>query len=237
MNFKGLVIFVGLAITIAACSQSGLENVKLENKDDSLAYSIGITNYASLAQEGLELDPLILAKAMIDAKEGKSLINETAARGYIQLYFEKLRESEMKEMEEEMKEQYKDVVEMNEKFLAENKEKEGINTTASGLQYKVVKMGDGPKPIATDKVKVHYTGTLVDGTKFDSSVDRGEPAEFNVNQVIKGWIEGLQLMPVGSTFMFYIPSDLAYGSQSAGEVIKPFSALIFEVQLLDIITP
>ncbi len=119
-------------------------------------------------------------------------------------------------------------------FLAENGQKEGVVTTESGLQYEVVKAGKGALPKETDKVKVHYHGTLIDGTVFDSSVDRGEPAEFGVNQVIRGWVEGLQLMPVGSKYKFYIPQELAYGAQGQGS-ITPYSTLIFEVELIAIV--
>ena len=119
------------------------------------------------------------------------------------------------------------------KFLEENKLKEGVITTESGLQYEVIKMGKGAKPTATDKVKVHYHGTLTDGTVFDSSVDRGEPITFALNQVIPGWTEGVQLMPVGSKFRFYIPQELGYGARQAGS-IPPYSTLIFEVELLGI---
>lgn len=128
---------------------------------------------------------------------------------------------------------YGTVKEDGEKFLAENALKEGVITTESGLQYEVIKMGKGKKPSATDRVKVHYHGTLIDGTVFDSSVDRGEPITFGLNQVIKGWTEGVQLMPVGSKFRFYIPQELGYGAQQAGN-IPPYSTLIFEVELLDI---
>lgn len=128
---------------------------------------------------------------------------------------------------------YGTVKEEGEKFLAENGLKEGVFTTESGLQYEVIKMGKGKKPSATDRVKVHYHGTLIDGTVFDSSVDRGEPITFGLNQVIKGWTEGVQLMPVGSKFRFYIPQELGYGAQQAGN-IPPYSTLIFEVELLDI---
>ena len=121
-----------------------------------------------------------------------------------------------------------------ETFLAENAKKEGVVTTASGLQYEVVVAGKGAMPVATDKVKVHYHGTLIDGTVFDSSVERGEPAEFGVNQVIKGWVEGLQLMPVGSKYKFYIPQDLAYGAQAQGKIV-PFSTLVFDVELIAIV--
>ena len=128
---------------------------------------------------------------------------------------------------------YGNVKEEGEKYLAENALKEGVTTTASGLQYEVIKMGKGPKPSATDKVKVHYHGTLIDGTVFDSSVDSGEPITFGLNQVIQGWTEGVQLMPVGSKFRFVIPQELAYGSREMGN-IPPYSTLIFEVELLGI---
>ena len=120
------------------------------------------------------------------------------------------------------------------KFLEENKGKEGVVVTQSGLQYKVITMGDGAKPSANDTVKVHYHGTLIDGTIFDSSIQRGEPIEFPLNRVIKGWTEGLQLMPIGSKFIFYIPADLAYGEASPSPLIKPNSTLIFEVELLGV---
>ena len=122
-----------------------------------------------------------------------------------------------------------------EQFLAENKTKEGVQTTASGLQYKVVTMGTGEKPNFDNQVKVNYKGTLIDGTEFDSSYSRNEPATFRVGQVITGWSEALQLMPVGSKFILYIPQELGYGSREVSNEIKPFSTLIFEVELLDIV--
>ncbi|MFM9053078.1 MAG: FKBP-type peptidyl-prolyl cis-trans isomerase, partial [Bacteroidota bacterium] len=122
------------------------------------------------------------------------------------------------------------------KFLENNKKKNGVTTTASGLQYEVIKQGTGPKPTAEDTVRTHYHGTLIDGTVFDSSVERGEPAEFPVGAVIKGWTEALQLMPVGSKYRLYIPSDLAYGERSAGPKIGPGSTLIFDVELLEIVS-
>lgn len=128
---------------------------------------------------------------------------------------------------------YGNVKEDGEKFLAENALREGVKVTESGLQYEVIKMGKGPKPTATDRVKVHYHGTLINGTVFDSSVERGEPIVFGLNQVIRGWTEGVQLMPVGSKFRFFIPQELGYGAQQAGS-IPPYSTLIFEVELLGI---
>ena len=131
-------------------------------------------------------------------------------------------------------EKYAEYKAENEKFLADNKTKEGVKTTASGLQYKVIKEGKGEIPTETSRVKVNYKGTLIDGTEFDSSYKRNEPATFGVNQVIKGWTEALKLMPVGSKWELYIPQELAYGDRQTGGQIKPFSTLIFEVELLDI---
>ncbi len=125
-------------------------------------------------------------------------------------------------------------IKKGEEFLAANKSKDGVKVTSSGLQYKVITLGTGAKPLATDKVKVHYKGTLLDGTEFDSSYKRGTPAEFPLANVIKGWTEGLQLMPVGSKYEFYIPSELAYGKQGPPS-IGPNQALIFEVELLEIV--
>jgi FKBP-type peptidyl-prolyl cis-trans isomerase len=121
-----------------------------------------------------------------------------------------------------------------EEFLAENKKKDGVKVTASGLQYKVIKQGNGPKPKLTDKVKVNYRGTLIDGTEFDSSYKRGTPTEFPLNGVIKGWTEGIQLMPVGSKYEFYIPAELAYGARGP-QTVGPNQTLIFEVELLEIV--
>ena len=130
---------------------------------------------------------------------------------------------------------YKDYIAQNEEFLAKNKTKAGVTVTPSGLQYEVIKMGTGNKPTANNTVKVNYVGTLIDGTEFDSSIKRGEPAQFPVSGVITGWTEALQLMPVGSKFKLYIPQNLAYGASQAGEVIKSYSTLVFEVELLEIV--
>jgi len=139
-------------------------------------------------------------------------------------------EEEMKKQEEEMKKNFTEKIEAEQKFMDENKSKPGIETLPSGLQYKIVKKGDGDKPKATDRVKVNYKGTLLDGKEFDSGKDVG----FQVNQVIKGWTEALQLMPVGSKWIIYLPYDIAYGGRGAGENISPFSNLIFEIELLSI---
>ena len=152
---------------------------------------------------------------------------------YFTMKMENIRKKEQAKRELEMQEQYAEQVAAGEKFLAENKAKEGVVTLPSGLQYKVVKEGTGAKPTAADVVRVHYHGTLIDGTVFDSSVERGTPAQFNVGGVIPGWTEALLLMPVGSKWTLYIPYSLAYGAEDKGK-IPPFSTLIFEVELLTI---
>jgi FKBP-type peptidyl-prolyl cis-trans isomerase FklB len=162
-------------------------------------------------------------------------MSDEIARGFIMQFVTERQAQQQAQKEEQDKILYKDYISENEAFLAKNKEKSGVIVTPSGLQYEVVKMGTGPKPTANSTVKVHYTGTLIDGTEFDSSVKRNEPAQFPVSGVIPGWTEALQLMPVGSKFRLYIPENLAYGASQAGDVIKPFSTLIFDVELLEIV--
>jgi FKBP-type peptidyl-prolyl cis-trans isomerase FklB len=169
-----------------------------------------------------------MAKGMIDAKNEKAGMDETTARGFIMMYIQNKQQQDMMAMYQGNKEE-------GEKFLETNKKRDGIITTESGLQYEVITMGTGPKPSPESIVRVHYTGTLSNGTKFDSSVDRDEPAEFSVGGVISGWVEALQLMPVGSKFKIYLPYELGYGEGGAGEIIPPFSVLIFEVELLAIV--
>ena len=229
MKIKGLILIVSIITVLTACSQTNVGNIKLETADDSLAYAIGVSTYKGVTDAGWDIDPMVMAKAMIDAKEGNPIFNEVAANGFINLYGRQKQETEAKVA-------YAEQIEAGKKFLEENSATKGILVTPSGLQYKVLEMGDGAKPGLEEKVRVHYVGTLVDGTEFQSSRTNDEPAEFFVNQVIPGWTEGLQLMPVGSKFMFYIPYDLAYGPAGRGEHITPFCTLIFEVELLDILT-
>ena len=236
MKIRVLVIsFFAMAIALGSCSKSAITGAKIKSKEDSLAYAFGIVNYNALMADSLELDPVIIAKAMLDGKNGKPVMSDEVARSFIMVFINQ-REAERTALEaEKNKVQYKDYIAENEAFLAKNKERQGVTTTASGLQYEVIKMGTGAKPTAESTVKVHYTGTLIDGTEFDSSVKRGEPAQFPVSGVIAGWTEALQLMPVGSKFKIWLPESLAYGSSGAGEQIKPYSTLVFEVELLDII--
>jgi FKBP-type peptidyl-prolyl cis-trans isomerase FkpA len=229
MKIKGLVIFAVITAVIASScnTQSGITSTKVKTAEDSLAYSLGIASYFYYQGDSLNIDPVLFAKGMLDSKNGKNALDETSAQGYVMTFMQK-------RQAEKMKAQFGKNIDEGEKFLADNKKRDGVQETASGLQYEVITMGTGPKPGAEEVVKVHYTGTLTDGTKFDSSVDRGEPAVFGVNQVIKGWQEGIQLMPVGSKFKLYIPYELGYGEQGTGP-IPPYSTLVFEVELLEIV--
>ncbi|MCX6326875.1 MAG: FKBP-type peptidyl-prolyl cis-trans isomerase [Bacteroidia bacterium] len=220
---------------LGSCAKSSFKNAKLKSKEDSLSYAFGVVNYNALMQDSLMLDPMIVAKAMLDGKDGKSLMADDIARSFIMGFISQREASKAEKQAELNKETYKEYVAQNEAFLASNKEKSGVTVTPSGLQYEVIKMGTGPKPTAESTVKVHYVGTLIDGTEFDSSVKRNEPAQFPVSGVIPGWTEALQLMPVGSKFKLCIPQSIAYGASGAGDVIKPYSTLIFEVELLEII--
>lgn len=192
---------------------------------DSVSYSIGVVLGKNLLNEGLkEVHTETLVKAINDVLTDSEL--DVSFTDSQKIFGEYLQSQKAK------------VHEVNktagETFLAENAKSEKVTTTASGLQYKVISMGTGPKPSLTDEVNVHYHGTLITGEVFDSSVERGEPISFPLNGVIQGWQEGLQLMPVGSKFRFFIPQDLAYGGRGAGALIKPYSALIFDVELLNI---
>ncbi|WP_205748164.1 FKBP-type peptidyl-prolyl cis-trans isomerase [Dyadobacter luticola] len=193
---------------------------------DSLSAAIGVSFSNSLSSQGVaNINTEVLTKTINAALKGeKTTFTPEDANAFIGNYFQKMMEEKGAVVRVE-----------GEKFLEENKKKPGVVTTESGLQYQVIKTGDGPKPAATDKVKTHYHGTLINGTVFDSSVDRGEPVEFPVNGVIKGWTEALQLMPVGSKWKLFIPYQLAYGERAAGPQIPAYSALVFEVELLEIV--
>lgn len=180
-----------------------------------------------MGDSSLTVDIKLIKQGLVNGMKGSNIqMTAEEAQAYLNSTMQKLQEKRMQEQNGPNKA-------AGEVFLKENAKKAGVVTTASGLQYEVIKKGTGALPNDSSRVKVHYHGTLIDGTVFDSSVDRGEPAVFGVNQVIKGWTEALKLMPVGSKYKLYIPQELAYGSQSMGN-IKPFSALIFEVELIGI---
>ncbi len=192
----------------------------------AVSYCIGLSVADSLIQQNLgEINTQALTQAIADVFEKKELkYSQDQAGQIIQAYVQEIASKEFEGVKTE-----------GEVFLAENAKKTGVTTTASGLQYEVIEAGSGEKPSASDTVNVHYHGTLIDGTVFDSSVTRGMPATFGVHQVIKGWTEALQLMPVGGKYRLYIPQDLAYGAHPhPGGPIQPFMALIFDVELLGI---
>lgn len=195
-----------------------------KTQSDSLSYAIGVSIANFYKEQGItEINSAMVTKAISDCKAGKSKFDDNQVNNII-----------MTCMQEKKSEKSAGTRKAGEAFLAENKKQPGVITTASGLQYTVLKEGTGPKPSINDKVKVHYHGTLLDGTIFDSSVQRGEPLVISVNGVIQGWVEALQLMPQGSKWRLFIPSNLAYGDNDAGPTIKAGSALIFDVELLEI---
>ncbi|MCD8203259.1 MAG: FKBP-type peptidyl-prolyl cis-trans isomerase [Prevotella sp.] len=200
---------------------------------DKLSYSLGLgigRQLIQLGASGIEIDDF--AAAIRDVIAGNELkITHREAQTIVQDYFQKQEEK----LNAEKAEKGKKAKEEGEKYLAENAKKEGVVTLPSGLQYKILKEGTGKKPKATDKVRCHYEGFLTDGTVFDSSVQRGEPAVFPLNQVIAGWTEGLQLMQEGAKYRFFIPYILGYGEGGAGQSIPPYAALIFDVELIQVI--
>lgn len=193
---------------------------------DKFSYAIGLgigQNLLSMGAQSINVEDFAQAiKDVLDRKE--TAISHNEAREIVNKYFEEL---ETKLNAEN--------IEKGKSFLEENAKRPGVVTLPSGLQYEVITEGNGKKPSATDRVKCHYEGTLIDGTLFDSSIKRGEPVIFGVNQVIKGWVEALQLMTEGAKWKLFIPSELAYGAQQAGEMIPPHSTLIFEVELIEVL--
>ena len=218
------IIKISALLLFVACKSDAPKEVVLSNEIDSVSYSLGVNIGENIKTqfEDIKIDNFLTAlKEVIDGTEPK--INNDQALMVIQNYFTKKQSAVSEEKIDEGR-----------KFLEENSKKEGVITLASGLQYEVITNGSGDKPKLEDNVTTHYHGTLIDGTVFDSSVDRGEPASFPVGGVIKGWTEALQLMSVGSKWKLYVPYDLAYGERGAGPQIGPYSTLIFEVELLSI---
>lgn len=231
MKFKSLVALSMLA-ALAACNNDNSKNtVVLDSDVKKFSYAMGLEVGGSLKNFGAEVDAPTFAKAVADALQGaEALMKPEEATQIKQDFFRKKQEAQMAERNAAGAGNKAE----GEAFLAANKNKAGVEVTASGLQYEVLRQGDGAKPAATDIVNVHYKGTLINGEEFDSSYSRGQPISFPLNGVIKGWTEGVALMPVGSKYKFYIPSDLAYGERGAGAKIGPNTTLIFEVELLAI---
>jgi len=219
MSKISFILFIAIGLTFSAFCQ------KSTNKMDSISYSLGVLIAQNLKGQGFDkLDPASLTLAVQDVLAGKpTSISAEEAGKLVNSYIEKQKMS-----------QSEGIINEGKTFLEDNAKKPGVVSLPSGMQYTVMKEGTGPKPGPNDKVTTHYHGTLISGEVFDSSVDRGEPASFPVNGVIKGWTEALQLMPVGSKWKLFIPSPLAYGERGAGGKIKPYATLVFEVELLSI---
>jgi len=222
-----LLLIAGAAIILSSCGQNMTGNAKIVSEEDTLSYALGVDVANSLKRSSIEeLNYEAFVNGMADVFEEKDLkMDKEKIQPFIRNYFTKMREEKAQKNLEE-----------GQVFLEENKTKEGIITTESGLQYEILQEGTGKSPVATDKVKCHYHGSLLDGTVFDSSVDKGKPAEFVLNRVIPGWTEGLQLMKEGAKYKFYIPSELAYGKRGSRN-IQGNTALIFEVELIEILAP
>jgi FKBP-type peptidyl-prolyl cis-trans isomerase FklB len=207
---------------------------ELKTPKQQISYALGLDIGKDFARAGIEVEPAILARGIADVLLKRDpLLTPEQLQAAMQALNEQMQAARAKQ-EEAMKSVGEANKKAGEAFLAANAKKQGITTTASGLQYEVLKSGKGPSPKATDKVVAHYHGTLLDGKVFDSSVERKEPLEIPVNGVIEGWVEALQMMKVGDKWRLFIPSDLAYGPQGSPPVIGPNSALIFEVELLEI---
>ena len=208
----------------ALFSLNGLQAQELKNYQDSLSYAVGVLWGQNIKQQGLEVDATRVGQAIGDVLSGgNNLLDIKAANDLLKKHITGKQEADKQKNKGE-----------GQAFLAENAKRKEVVTLPSGLQYEVLKEGTGALPKATDQVTVHYEGKLIDGSVFDSSIQRGEPATFPVTGVIQGWVEALQLMKTGSKWKLFIPENLAYGERGAGSMIGPYSTLIFEVELLGI---
>ncbi|MBV9986223.1 MAG: FKBP-type peptidyl-prolyl cis-trans isomerase [Chitinophagaceae bacterium] len=206
-----------------------------KNNTDSVSYAVGIRIMQSLKQQGFDnVNMSLLTKALADASQNKPLLNDAAIYQCMSTFQQKVTAVKQAEAQKENAAKAEVGHREGQAFLANNAKRAGVTTLPSGLQYEVLKTGTGPKPTVTSKVKCHYTGFLIDGTKFESSVDRGEPITFPLSNVIQGWQEALQLMNVGSKWKLFIPSNLAYGDNPPPGMITPGATLVFEVELLGI---
>ncbi len=224
-----LLISITFLFTLTSCAQDEVKELK--DQKEKVSYSIGLDIGRNLKNQKIEVDPKVLAQGIKDAIEVKKPLLTDDEIGQVMSQFQQEHYAEQEKEKAVISEKTKSE---GQKFLEENKKNKDVVTLPSGLQYKVLKSGSGESPKETDKVKTNYIGKLIDGTEFDNSIKRGEPAEFPVNGVIKGWTEALQKMKVGDKWILYVPPELAYGEQGAGNVIPPNATLIFEVELLSI---
>lgn len=235
-NYFSMALVALMVFALAACKEKKPEKItELKTPEAKLGYALGSDvgkSFKTFRENNINFDVEAFMQGFDDGlNDGKPLMTPDEIKTTQKETIAKLRQSMQAKKTESADKNLKD----GETFLAENSKKEGITVTESGLQYQVLTAGDGPKPAATDTVKVHYKGTLIDGKEFDSSYSRGKPAEFRVTGVIKGWTEALLLMPVGSKWKLFIPGKLAYGARGAGKDIGPNATLIFEVELLEIV--
>lgn len=217
---------LGLVTNAGLCQ----ETTELTTKAQRVSYSIGADIGSNLKQQDMELDATALAAGIADSLTGNTVMTDEEMQEVLMAFQQEM----MAKMQAKQAVDGADNLKEGEAFLAENAKKDGVKVLPSGLQYKVLTSGDGKTPQATDTVKTHYHGTLIDGTVFDSSVDRGEPVSFPVNQVIPGWTEALQLMKEGDKWQLFVPADLAYAERGAGGKIGPNSTLVFEVELISV---
>jgi FKBP-type peptidyl-prolyl cis-trans isomerase len=217
------------ALALGACQSAAPGGGKLSTQDDSVSYILGFKMGENLKQQSVPVKPELIFRGLKEGMAGTvSAIPDSTMQATMMAFQVRMMGIQRQKDSADAITQKAD----GEKFLADNKGKDGVKTTASGIQYKVITEGTGPRPKATSQVTVHYRGTLLDGKPFDSSYDRGQPATFALNQVIPGWTEGVQLMNVGSKYQFWIPSDLAYGPQGSPPTIPPNATLSFEVELI-----
>jgi FKBP-type peptidyl-prolyl cis-trans isomerase len=232
MRIRHSAALLGAALLVSACGGAGSSEAALDTDDQKASYGIGLDMGRSLEPAKGRLDMPAFTKGIEDAMSGADpALTQDVIQTALQAFSQSIMVAQQADQAAAGEKNKTD----GQAFLAQNGAKEGVITTESGLQYEVLREGDGPRPMAGDQVSVNYKGTLIDGTQFDSSYDRGEPAVFSVGGVISGFSEALQLMPVGSQFRVVIPGDLAYGPQGAGGDIGPNATLIFEIELLDIV--
>ncbi|GAB5466085.1 MAG: FKBP-type peptidyl-prolyl cis-trans isomerase [Candidatus Kapaibacteriales bacterium] len=229
-KFGAIALAIGI-FTACENSKATSGDDSINNFKDSVSYSIGVQMGSSLKRDMVEPNEAVLIRGIKDALESDSAGYDQAV---VEDLFKRFGEEMKVKQEQEMEKMKTENLEKGQKFLEENAKKDGIMVTESGLQYKVITEGTGASPDSNDRVKVHYTGKLIDGKVFDSSIERGEPVEFAANRVIPGWKEGLQLMKTGAKYMFYIPAEIGYGEMGAGQDIGPNETLIFEVELLEV---
>ena len=232
---------VAVTVSLFSCGNQAQDVKILETELDSVSYAVGLSMSGQLKSNFSEVNKSILSQGIRNGLDSTNLlIDAKDMQEVLSGYFKKKQQAQMEEKQaaasKAAEAKFGENKKAGEDFLEANKSKKGVQTTESGIQYVVLKEGSGEKPAGPmTKVKVHYQGTNIEGNIFDSSVDRGTPATFGLNQVIKGWTEGVQLMNEGAKYKFFIPQELAYGAQQKGENIKPFSTLIFEIELLEVL--